>query len=75
MLSLLWQQSLSSAPPSSRMTHSRVGVAAAIGVEAFTEAALISVAAPFMLVVLALPAGDMGLRDAAMDIVRYPAAR
>jgi hypothetical protein len=57
------------------MTHSRVGVAAAIVVEAFTEAALISVEARFMLVVSALPAGDMGLRDEVMDIVRYPVAR
>jgi len=48
----------------------------AIAVEAFTEAALISVAARFMLLVVsALPAGDMELQDAAMDIVRYPVAR
>src|SRR4051812_20858257 len=39
MLSLLWQQSLSSAPASSRMTHSRVGAVEAIVVEAFMEAA------------------------------------
>jgi hypothetical protein len=57
------------------MTRSRVGVAAATGVEAFTEAAPISAAGQFMLVVSALPAGDIGLRDAAMDIVRYPVAR
>ena len=57
------------------MTHLRVGVVVAIAVEAFTEAALISVAARFMLVVSALPAGDMELQHAAMDIVRYPVAR
>jgi len=57
------------------MTHSRVGVAAAIVAEAFMEAALISVAARFMLVVSALPAGGMGLRGGAMDTVRYPVAR
>jgi len=58
------------------MTHLRVGVVVAIAVEAFTEAALISVAARFMLLVVsALPAGDMELQDAAMDIVRYPVAR
>jgi hypothetical protein len=57
------------------MTRSRVEVAAASGGEAFTEVPPISAAGQFMLVVSALPVGDMGLRDAAMDIVRYPVAR
>jgi hypothetical protein len=49
--------------------------AAATGVEAITEVPPISGVERFMVVVTALPVEDTELRDAAMDIVQYPAAR
>jgi hypothetical protein len=58
------------------MTLWHVGaVAAATGVEAITEVPPISGVERFVVVVTALPVGDTELRDAAMDIVQYPAAR
>jgi hypothetical protein len=50
-------------------------VAAATGVGAITEVPPISEVERFMEVVTALPVEDTELRDAAMDIVQYPAAR
>jgi len=44
-------------------------------VEAITEVPPISGVERFMVVVTALPVEDTELRDAAMDIVQYPAAR
>jgi hypothetical protein len=44
-------------------------------VEAITEMPPISGVERFMVVVTALPVEDTELRDAAMDIVQYPAAR
>jgi hypothetical protein len=58
--------------------RSHVGAlaAAATGVvEAIAEVPPISGAERFMLVVTALLAGDIELRDAAMGTVQYPAAR
>jgi hypothetical protein len=58
------------------MMLSHVGaVAAATEVEAITEVPPISGVERFVVVVTALPVEDTELRDAAMDIVQYPAVR
>jgi hypothetical protein len=58
------------------MMLSHVGaVAAATEVEAITEVAPISGVERFMVAATALPVEDTESRDAATDIVQYPAAR